>query len=132
MLLSFLSVVLVGLSVDVAAIPGARSQLYRRADNDTVEPYSLPESDDEPAVRAQAIEIKRQTFLYGPSPVGGGPFFPTGSLGNATVYRDVVQDGQVLLAVGQKVAADEAAAFAAIEQACLDHVFFEVSLAKSM
>jgi hypothetical protein len=115
--------VLLGLTIDVAAVPaavpGALNHLRRREDSTTVEPFSLPGSDDEPTVRAQAIEIKRQTFLYGPSPAGGGPFFPTGSLGNATVYRDAIQDGAVLLAVGQKVAVDEANAFAAIQQACL-------------
>jgi hypothetical protein len=118
MLLSLGHLILAVLTIEVAAVPGARKHLHRREDNTTVEPFSLPESDDEPTVRAQEIEIKRQTFLYGPSPLGGRPFFPTGSLGNATIYRDAVQDGAVLLAVGQKVAADEAAAFAAITQAC--------------
>jgi hypothetical protein len=116
------SLILVGLAINVAAIPlalGGLDRLYRRQDNSSIEPYSLPGFDNEATARAQAIEIKRQTFLYGPSPLGGRPFFPAGSLGNATVNSDVVQDGAVLLVVGEAVAVDEAKALASIEQVCL-------------
>jgi hypothetical protein len=81
MLLSVCYWVLVGLTIDVSAIPvvpGELRRLHRRAvGNSSVEPYSLPESDDEPTLRAQAID-QAPDVLYGPSPAGGRPFFPTG------------------------------------------------------
>ena len=121
MLLSLCLIFWAGLAIETAAVPvysRGLSHPYRRADNSSVEPFSLPASDDDPSLRAQAIEIKRQTFLYGSSPTGGKPFFPAGPLGNATVYNQVVQDGAVLLAVGQKVVVDESKALTAVKQAC--------------
>ena len=49
--------------------------------------YSLPQNDKTPLLRAAAVLVKRNTFLYGP-PVAGGPYFPTGPLGLAKVATD--------------------------------------------
>jgi arachidonate 15-lipoxygenase (second type) / 8-lipoxygenase (S-type) len=108
-----------GFICDVFAIPVVPRTIdrpQRRADNSSVVPFSLPPPNDEGSPRAQAIEYKRQNFLYGPALAGGGPFFPAGPLGNLTVYGEVVQDGEVLLTTGEAVDVDEAKALAAIEQ----------------
>jgi hypothetical protein len=52
--------------------------------------FSLPGDDPNPVARAVAIQEKRESFLYGPSDtVGGGPFYPAGSLGNETAMNDI-------------------------------------------
>lgn len=51
--------------------------------------YSLPMNDHNTQLRAQQITTKRNKFLYGSSAtVGGGPFYPTGRLGNQTTLLD--------------------------------------------
>jgi hypothetical protein len=87
------------------------------ADNSSSKPYEIAKSPNNPA-RAQAIEVKRQNFLYGLSPAGPVPFFPAGSLGNATVQKDVADDLGAFLAQAQAVALDQAAATASITQVC--------------
>lgn len=49
--------------------------------------YAIPQKGI-PAGRADAIEVKRQNFGYGPA-VAGGPFFPNGTLGNTLVANDI-------------------------------------------
>jgi hypothetical protein len=50
-------------------------------------PYSLPQNDQSPIVRAAGITTKRATFLYGPG-IGGGPYSPTGPLGVKYIAAD--------------------------------------------
>ncbi|KAJ4289623.1 hypothetical protein N0V90_010952 [Kalmusia sp. IMI 367209] len=50
--------------------------------------YTIPQKAIDPALRALAINTTRAGFLYGPA-VAGGPFYPTGPLGNAKVAADV-------------------------------------------
>jgi hypothetical protein len=76
-------------------------------------PFSIGQSPDDPA-RVAPIQLKQQTFLYGQSPTGTAPFFPAGPLGNATVYRDIVEDSAELAAQVQLVQADAVNATAAI------------------
>jgi len=49
---------------------------------------SLPQLDSDPAARAQAIQVKGQGYLYGPALLGG-PFFPSGSLGQTLIQNDL-------------------------------------------
>ena len=51
--------------------------------------YSLPQNDPDKISRAAGVALKQTTFLYGP-PVAGGPFFPTGALGEERVLKDQV------------------------------------------
>lgn len=112
--LSLSNYIFLGVAVLATIFHSARDH---RADNSSSEPYEITKSPD-PA-RAQAIEIKRQNFLYGPSPAGPIPFFPAGSLGNATVLRDIADDLGAFSAQAQTVVLDQAAAAASITQACL-------------
>jgi hypothetical protein len=81
----------------------------RRADSSSSELYEIAKSPGDLA-RAQAIEVKQQNFLYGPSPTGQTPFFPAGSLGNATILKDVADDLGVF--------STQAAAATSISQVC--------------
>ncbi len=51
---------------------------------------SLPQFSNSTA-RADAIAIKRQGWLYGPSLLGDASFFPTGALGGSRITSDIVQ-----------------------------------------
>ena len=86
--------VLLGVAVLATAFHLARDHLSHylsRADNSSSEPYEIAKSPNDPG-RAQAIEVKRQNFLYGPSPAVPIPFFPASLLGNATVLKDIADD----------------------------------------
>ena len=84
-----------------------------REDNSSSELYKIAKSLDDPA-RAQAIEVKQQNFLYGPSPTGPIPFFPAGSLGNAKVLRDIANDLEAFSTQAQTVVVNQAVAAASI------------------
>lgn len=120
MRLSVGSLVWAGLALDVAARPhSARAQGQSCPIADGFLPYSVPIADSHPDLRGQGVQIKRDTFLYGPPPAGGAPFFPAGPLGNATVSSELSQYAPILLAVEQAVGADAVKALAYIDQACL-------------
>lgn len=71
------------LPYSIHALPTASNDLDRRGAQ-VLPPYSLPSSSPADADRAAAIAQKRAAFLYGPG-VGGGPYSPTGPLGDAYV-----------------------------------------------
>ena len=52
---------------------------------------SLPQHDSDPTARSQAILVKRQGYLYGPSLIGNSSFFISGNLGVARMDADIVQ-----------------------------------------
>lgn len=70
-----------------SAIATANAAVLRR-DNVTVIEASLPQFSNITA-RLEAISIKRQGWLYGPSLLGNASFFPTGSLGIARMQSDM-------------------------------------------
>jgi len=85
----------------------------RQTDNYTV-PYVLPVNSPDSAARAQGIETKRETFLYGPDPDGSTLYYPSDSLGNATTAEDGLLLETEESAHAQLVAADMALAEEAI------------------
>ncbi|KAH9217134.1 lipoxygenase [Leptodontidium sp. 2 PMI_412] len=98
-----------------SAIATANAAVLRR-DNVTVIEASLPQFSNITA-RLEAISIKRQGWLYGPSLLGNASFFPTGSLGIARMQSDMglfaIDNAYIssreqadLLAVQQAVAAN--------------------------
>jgi hypothetical protein len=113
------TVFLLGVTVLAAAFPSSHGQSghLSRADNSSSEPYGIAKSPDDPA-RAHAIEVKRQNFLYGPSPVGQIPFFPAGLLGNATVQRDLAAITLEASAQATEVALDQAAVTTLVTEVC--------------
>ena len=98
-----LSLVAIGLSKAIPALPNDTP-----ADN---APYTLPDSDPDPTARAAAINYKRANFLYGP-PLGAGPYFPSGSLGNATAAADLASLTSDAATITPDLNADQAAAIA--------------------
>lgn len=74
-------------SILLTGITAANAAVLRR-DNVTVIEASLPQFSDITA-RLEAISIKRQGWLYGPSLLGNASFFPTGSLGTARMQADM-------------------------------------------
>jgi hypothetical protein len=113
-----------GLAIQVLAIPSLpprSSNLLPRQNITTI--YSLP--DDSP-IRAQAIQLKRDNFIYGPSIAGNTSFWPTGSLGNATVqaqFAALVADGGPQRAAVQ---ADSATAVQAVIAVSQNWIFYNV------
>lgn len=53
--------------------------------------YSIPTCPQNGTARQQAIAVKRTGYLYGPSLMGNTSYFPSGSLGDAMVERDIAQ-----------------------------------------
>lgn len=53
--------------------------------------YTLPQHASDPLVRALAIDATRAGFSYGAA-VAGGPYYPTGLLGDAKVAEDVAAE----------------------------------------
>ncbi|KAI1412776.1 Lipoxygenase [Hypoxylon sp. FL1857] len=56
--------------------------------NDTT-PACLPQSDNDPKARAQAVATRKDGFVYGPSLIGQAAPFPNGTLGNARSQHDM-------------------------------------------
>ncbi|TVY94043.1 Manganese lipoxygenase [Lachnellula willkommii] len=81
-----------GLALEVSCAPSVHvPQALRRQSTDNFTSYSLPPLESSGlnnSVRASAIKVKADTFLYGPSIAGNTSFWPTGSLGNSTVNAD--------------------------------------------
>ncbi|CAG8955792.1 hypothetical protein HYFRA_00011661 [Hymenoscyphus fraxineus] len=113
------SSLVVGLALQVAAFPSSSRKLERR--NGT-EPYSLPYLCVNATERNAAIQVKRDTFLYGPSIAGNTSFYPTGSLGSSIVQADVnafTADGasqRQAVGEGQQIAAATTRAAGGIKQ----------------
>lgn len=111
------SSLVLGLALQVAAVPSGSRNLQRR--NGT-EPYSLPTLDANASERKAAIQVKADTFLYGPSVAGNTSFWPTGSLGNSTTKADfsaLLADGQPQVAAVQAGQQAAAAAITAVGRA---------------
>lgn len=51
--------------------------------------HYLPLSDPTPLARAAEIKANRAGYLYGPSVIGTSSFFPTGTLGDQLVAKDI-------------------------------------------
>ncbi|GIZ36897.1 hypothetical protein CKM354_000036300 [Cercospora kikuchii] len=90
----FIATSLAGLSyvVHLESRQSVASPLYRLQPDQSVAKLSLSYSLPDPAhhaweVRLSGVSDKRSTFTYGPG-VGGGPFSPSGTLGDAMVKRD--------------------------------------------
>lgn len=83
---------LVLLVASVTGLPSAPEaqhvRLQVRQDSSIASPpYSLPQNDPNPTLRAAGIATKRATFLYGAGE-GGGPYSPSGPLGAAYIAAD--------------------------------------------
>lgn len=65
------------------------SPIQERQSNSSLSPYSLPNSDDAPVIRAAGVEAKRAAFTYGPA-TGTGPYSPAGALGLAALAADML------------------------------------------
>jgi hypothetical protein len=50
---------------------------------------TIPQNDCNSTARAEAILVKRQGYLYGPSLLGNASFFPTGSLADVLIENDI-------------------------------------------
>jgi hypothetical protein len=117
-MLSLLSSLLyLSVAAEAAAnVPGGETLLSLRHANDAVVPFSLPMSDSDPTARAQAIAIKRQSFLYGPSIAGNTSFYPTGPLGNTISQNDTDAFFAMQNIIVADMQSDAVTAGAAIEQ----------------
>jgi hypothetical protein len=52
---------------------------------------SIPQNDCNATARAQAILVKREGYLHGPSLIGNASFFPTGSLAAVMIETAISQ-----------------------------------------
>jgi len=84
-----------------------------RRDNTTLLAASLPQFANITA-RIEAISIKREGWLYGPSILGNASFFPTGALGTARMQADMALFSAESAYIGPKAQADLAAVQAAV------------------
>ncbi|KAH7397536.1 lipoxygenase [Cadophora sp. MPI-SDFR-AT-0126] len=84
-----------------------------KRDNSTVTAASLPQFSNITA-RLEAINIKREGWLYGPSILGNASFFPTGALGTARMQADMALFSVESAYIGPKAQADLAAVQAAV------------------
>jgi hypothetical protein len=113
-----------GLARQVLAIPSLpRPSSLQARQNDTIT-YSLPDKHDHSALRAQAIRLKRDNFIYGPSIAGNTSFWPTGPLGDATVqtqFAALVADGAPQRAAVQADSATAVQAVIAVSQDCTSY-----------
>lgn len=90
----------------VALTTASPLSLYKRqTDEPLTTPYTLPSNASDTISRAAAIEVKRETFTYVPG-LGGGPFWPNGSLGQSYISNDSTIDNQELYAQLSVVAND--------------------------
>ncbi|KAK0103807.1 hypothetical protein ONS95_005806 [Cadophora gregata] len=84
-----------------------------RRDNSTVTVASLPQFSNSTA-RLEAINTKREGWLYGPSLLGNASFFPTGSLGTARMQTDMALFAAESAYISPKAQADLAAVQSAV------------------
>ena len=75
---------------------------------------SLPQIDCNATARAQAILVKRQEFLYGPSLIGNASFFPTGNLAQTMIDTAIGQFEQDETVLAPEIDSDLALAEAAV------------------
>lgn len=85
-------------------------------------PYSLPMGSQDTAERANAVEIKREAFTYGQPLFGDTSYWPSGSLGNATVQLHGAQFEQDAASVVAGVGADKSLALSAIKAVCIKQI----------
>ena len=118
MLIHLFVLITFGVAAHAAAIslPQLNSNEIRRRD-DSSTPYMITEASKDPVVRAAAIQLKRQTFLYGPDPDGSSVFYPAGPLGNATASRDLAELEAQLAIHGAAVTQDTQVAAAVVLKA---------------
>lgn len=79
--------------------------------------FTIPQEAPDPVLRATAINTTRAGFLYGPA-VAGGPFYPTGLLGDAKVAADVANEQLEATPETVLIAEDAARASASTPQVC--------------
>ncbi|TVY34757.1 Manganese lipoxygenase [Lachnellula subtilissima] len=77
-----------GLALEVSSAPSVPQALRRQSANNFTSYTIPPLESSSSSVRASAIKVKADTFLYGPSVAGNTSFWPTGSLGNSTINAD--------------------------------------------
>ena len=118
--------VFLGLALRVSAAPSAPRDITTVKRANATTPYTLPGLASDSNARAAAIQTKRDTFLYGPSIAGNTSYWPTGTLGNATVnsqFASLVADGKPQVTAVQ---ADSAAAAQAVTAVSLgSNIFYE-------
>ena len=68
--------------------PRAEASLVSHDASSPLGRYSLPSHSRNQALRAAQIEHKQAVFLYGPG-IGGGPYSPSGPLGDELVKQDL-------------------------------------------
>lgn len=90
MLPSLSHLLFVGAVVDAAAISSSSSSLNPRTvlTTTTVSTATLPIGSANTTARAEAIEVKREGWGYGPSKLGVTSFYPNGTLGDARSESD--------------------------------------------
>jgi hypothetical protein len=112
-----LYIVALVLVLQVLAAPSTPQYSRTTARRNVTTKYTLPANDTESDARAEAIQVKRDTFIYGPSVAGNTSFWPTGSLGDSTVqsqFAALVADGKPQVAAVQKDSAAAAQAVTAV------------------
>lgn len=82
--------------------------------NNSSSRYSVPVCSGNGTQRNGAIVAKQAGYLYGPSLMGNTSYFPTGSLGDAMVQRDVAQWDLDYSNMGKLATDDVGAAYQAI------------------
>lgn len=78
--------------------------------------FSLPIDDLNAIARAQAIQLKRQTFLYGPGPDHNVTVYPSGLLGNAMVLSELTTFQQEATSHKERVDKDIATVTTAVQE----------------
>lgn len=95
------------------AIRGIALPLVHRT---AVDASFLPNNDLDTAARAQAVEAKRETFLYAPSPDQTETVYLTGPFGNAMLLSELATLQAEVNTHQVRVDADTAAVAAAVEE----------------
>jgi hypothetical protein len=104
------------LALKIDAAPSNSRNLERLSGRNVSVAYSLPTADANTTERASAIQVKRNTFVYGPSLGANVSFWPTGSLGNLTVQTDFAELYTASAPSAEAVQVDEAAAITTLTE----------------
>jgi hypothetical protein len=105
----FLIPLYLGLALQINAAPSNSRNLAKLSSRNVSAAYSLPSTDANTTERANAIQVKRDTFVYGPSLGANVSFWPAGSLGNLTVQTDFAELYTASEPSAEAVQVDEAA-----------------------
>lgn len=107
----FVLVLALGIAVQGAALP-THGEIRQGCvpTNQT----NIPQNECNATARAQAILVKRQGYLYGPSLIGDASFFPTGNLADVMIQTAIAQFEQDETVLTYEINSDLALAEAAV------------------